>query len=237
MGATAELRLRCTLRRLKPSACPLEARLVTWKATPHRPGCRFCDFTSGRRCASLALRALGMRSGSIRRDRRGAPLWPGLVTGSLSHAGGLAICIVAHRRLCAALGIDIEPLRRDFPDAAKALCATSAQIAQLDALPEPMRACHWFTIFSASESLLKMYWTAFARIPPQAEFNKLTQVLIDKMPYQRLTPGPIVVTLPAKIRVACWALDGFVLSMAWLPKPAWPPCHSTGKSGANHYPP
>ncbi len=236
MGAAAELRLRCTLRRLKPPTCLLEARLVTWKATPHRTGCRFCEFTAGRRCASLALRGLGMRSGSIGRDRRGAPLWPRLITGSLSHAHGLAICIVVRRRLCAALGIDIEPLRRDFPDAAKALCATSAQIAQLDALPEPMRTRYWFIIFSASESLLKMYWTAFARIPPQAEFNKMTQVLIDKMPRQRLTPDPIAVTLPAKIRVVCWALDGFVLSLAWLPKPVWPPCHSTSKSAARQFP-
>ncbi len=72
------------------------------------------DFVAGRRCARLALAALGCDPEPILVGSRREPLWPDGIVGSITHTRGpdgrpYAAAVVAHRGSCRGLGLDAEP--------------------------------------------------------------------------------------------------------------------------------
>jgi len=94
------------VRRTVPSALPSitePERTVVATAVASRQD----DFAAGRWCAHRALAALGADVDLIGRGSRGEPLWPPGVTGSISHADGLAAAIAAPSAV-GSLGLDIE---------------------------------------------------------------------------------------------------------------------------------
>ena len=91
-----------------PRPCPEETILVRSAGIQRRR-----EFAAGRACAHAALQMLGRDGEPIGRGRRGEPLWPPGVVGSISHAGGLAAAAAARVGDAWAIGLDIES--RDPP--------------------------------------------------------------------------------------------------------------------------
>lgn len=72
-------------------------------------GKRIRDFATGRHCARMALRGLGLSEAvPIPVGEGREPCWPEGVTGSVSHADGLAGSLVAWSRDYRSIGLDIE---------------------------------------------------------------------------------------------------------------------------------
>ena len=66
------------------------------------------EFIAGRVCAREAMRHLGVAVGPIGRLPSGAPRWPELVTGSISHTDGFAVAAVCRTGRATSIGIDVE---------------------------------------------------------------------------------------------------------------------------------
>lgn len=74
-------------------------------------GKRVRDFATGRHCARMALRGLGLPADMpIPVGAGREPCWPEGVTGSISHAEGLTGSLVAWNRDYRSIGLDIERL-------------------------------------------------------------------------------------------------------------------------------
>ena len=75
------------------------------------------EFATGRCCAHRALAALGADVDTIGRGPRGQPSWPAGVTGSITHAGGLAAAVATRvGAAVASLGLDVEPVDHLEPE-------------------------------------------------------------------------------------------------------------------------
>jgi enterobactin synthetase component D len=66
------------------------------------------DFIAGRGAARDALAQVGIHSALIPSGPNNEPVWPPGVVGSISHAGGSAVAVVARSDVLEAIGIDIE---------------------------------------------------------------------------------------------------------------------------------
>jgi len=72
---------------------------------------RVMDFATGRYCARMALRGLGISEATpIPVGDGREPCWPEGVTGSISHADGLTGSLAAWKRDYRSIGLDIERL-------------------------------------------------------------------------------------------------------------------------------
>ena len=112
---------------------------------------RQAEFAAGRQAARAALRRLGMADpGPILSGPGRQPVWPAGIAGSITHAAGIELAIVARKADCAALGIDLEPaepLPEDILDA----IITDDERAGLPA-GDPLAAR---IVFCAKEALFK----------------------------------------------------------------------------------
>jgi 4'-phosphopantetheinyl transferase EntD len=79
-----------------------EGHIVSAVATRRR------EFMTGRACARMALRELGIAPMAIGRGKRGEPLWPAGVVGSITHCANYCACAVAKTTEVISLGIDAE---------------------------------------------------------------------------------------------------------------------------------
>jgi 4'-phosphopantetheinyl transferase EntD len=124
---------------------PAEAAATTGMA----PG-RRAEFAAGRYCARLALARLGVTPVAIPVGPGRAPVFPPGVTGTISHAAGLAAAAVA-RSPCL-LGIDIEAAL-DLPAEVRPRVCSPAELALA---PPGLAAGLWArVVFSAKESVYK----------------------------------------------------------------------------------
>lgn len=107
-------------------------------------GSRRADFSSGRRVARLALERQGLDTKIKRVDRR--PVWPDQAVGSITHAAGRAIAIVARATRYRGIGIDLE-----------AVDAVSDDVTERIAAPDERPACEGAgaLVFSAKEAIYK----------------------------------------------------------------------------------
>ncbi len=138
------------LRAILPAAVSIAGGRVAALDTALWPGealsaaarpARRAEFAAGRSAARAALAAAGLPPAALPRDKRGLPVWPAGLTGSITHAGGWALAAVT--RLPAGLGLDAEEAGADL---ALADIATPAERA---AAPDPIR------LFSAKEAAYK----------------------------------------------------------------------------------
>lgn len=109
------------------------------------------EFVAGRTVARAALSKLGLHGIPLPVDPHGAPLWPNGVTGSIAHAGEMAIAVVSAHHDALALGVDLEP---DIPlpdDAAEWVITPSER--PLLAHAAPASANRW--LFCAKECVHK----------------------------------------------------------------------------------
>jgi len=119
------------------------------------PG-RFRDFVLGRRCARLAVEALGFTPAPILVGKRRQPLWPEGVDGAITHTDGYVAAAVAPADEMASVGIDAEAdehlpdgveRRVVRPDEQHLLVRHDVGVAAVDRL-----------IFSAKEAVYKAWF-------------------------------------------------------------------------------
>jgi len=117
------------------------------------------EFVTARRCAREALASLGYPPAPIPRGRRGQPVWPTGVTGSLTHCVGYraaAVCRVGEP--VRSLGIDAE-LHVSLPEDVRGLVTVAAERDLLARLVADRPAVHWDRLlFSAKESIFKVWY-------------------------------------------------------------------------------
>ncbi|AXK32416.1 4'-phosphopantetheinyl transferase [Streptomyces armeniacus] len=133
---------------------------VVARAVPERRR----EFGTTRACARTALAGLGVAPAPILPGRRGAPVWPAGVVGSMTHCAGYRAAVVARADEVMAVGVDAEP---NLP-------LPGRQARELVTLPQErvwlteLRACRpgvcWDRlVFSAKESVYKAWYPLTGR--------------------------------------------------------------------------
>lgn len=126
-----------------PPLFPEEAEAVSG-AVPSR----IAEFVAGRQAARRAMAALGYASAPISAGRDRAPVWPEGLSGSISHAEGIAAAAV---RAGAPLGLDLEADAELEVDLWPLICNP----AELEALPIAYRGLAVRQAFAAKEAVYK----------------------------------------------------------------------------------
>ncbi|KUF10173.1 4'-phosphopantetheinyl transferase family protein [Pseudoponticoccus marisrubri] len=89
------------------SLWPEEASAVA-RAVPGRR----TEFAGGRAAARQAMQRLGLPPAAVPSGTDRAPIWPAGLVGSLTHAEGTCLAVLARSATCLSLGVDLE---RDQP--------------------------------------------------------------------------------------------------------------------------
>ncbi|WP_136090283.1 4'-phosphopantetheinyl transferase family protein [Auritidibacter ignavus] len=126
-------------------------RVLTDGWNPHRQA----EFATGRSCARAALERLGFEAPEILRHKNGAPVWPRLVRGSITHCKEFYAAIVGHERDYVALGIDAEPNER-LPDYLIQRFATGDELHHVRRLQSKQSHFAWDRLlFCSKEAVFK----------------------------------------------------------------------------------
>ncbi|MFE9560513.1 4'-phosphopantetheinyl transferase [Streptomyces sp. NPDC006487] len=129
---------------------PQEAALVRNAVEKRRK-----EFTTVRHCARRALSRLGLPHAPVLPDRHGAPCWPPMLVGSLTHCDGYRAAALAHATELRMLGIDAEP-HVPLPDGVLDAIARPAERSWIRSAPP---GTHWDRLlFSAKESVYKAWY-------------------------------------------------------------------------------
>jgi 4'-phosphopantetheinyl transferase EntD len=118
------------------------------------------EFATVRHCARRALAALGHPPVALLPGRRGAPLWPDGIVGSMTHCDGYRGAALARAGEVHAVGIDAEP-DGPLPDGVLDLIARPGEITHLADLRDRGGAGpeHWERLlFSCKETVFKVWY-------------------------------------------------------------------------------
>lgn len=128
---------------------PEEEELVA-RSVPKRRN----DFTTARACARRAMRPLGLEPVAVLHGRRGMPLWPDGIVGSLTHCDGYRAAALARAADVLSLGIDAEP-HAPLPEGVGELVVRPSERARFTTAA----GIHWDRlVFSAKESVFKTWY-------------------------------------------------------------------------------
>ncbi|KAF2410412.1 4'-phosphopantetheinyl transferase family protein [Pseudomonas antarctica] len=117
---------------------------------------RQAEFLAGRLCARAALQQLDHLDcvPAIGEDR--APVWPGHISGSITHSTGHAAAIVGHKAQWRGLGMDLENvLTLERAERLAGEILTADELQRMAALPREQIALLVTLTFSVKESLFK----------------------------------------------------------------------------------
>lgn len=134
----------CNLAAADPDALWPEERKALRGAVPGR----VTEFAAGRQAARQALSALGFAAQALPMLPDRAPRWPKDISGSISHAAGLAVAVV---RRGAPIGVDVEEDQPLPPD----LWPEIASASERAALPAGETGLWLRRLFAAKEALFK----------------------------------------------------------------------------------
>jgi len=177
------------------------------------------EFATARGCARSALARLGCPPVPVLTDRLGAPLWPGGVTGSITHCAGYRAAAVALTSDVVSLGLDAAPnapLRN--PDMLDVI-ARDAERARLAGLAAAAPGVCWDQLlFSAKEAVYKA-WYPLARC--WLDFQS-ADIEIDPragtFSARLVVPGPRALTAPGgALRGCLLASRGLLLTAVVIP--------------------
>ncbi|MGW2935630.1 4'-phosphopantetheinyl transferase family protein [Streptomyces sp. NPDC001156] len=116
------------------------------------------EFAAVRVCARQAMEKLGVPPGPVLPGKRGAPLWPDGLIGSMTHCDGYCAAALARTADLVSLGIDAEPHDR-LPDGVLDVTAVPAERERLQDLARSHPSVHWDRLlFSAKESVYKAWF-------------------------------------------------------------------------------
>ena len=117
---------------------------------------RQAEFLAGRLCARAALQRLDNLDciPAIGEDR--APVWPGHISGSITHSTGHAAAIVGHKAQWRGLGMDLENLLAlERAERLAGEILTADELQRMGAQPRDWHALLVTLTFSVKESLFK----------------------------------------------------------------------------------
>lgn len=132
------------------SLLPEERRAVE-RAVPRRQK----EFASGRHCARVAIRKLGLPTAPIPMNDDRSPRWPSDVVGSISHCRSRCVAVAALKSdNFLSLGIDIEDAVDLDENLYESIC-TAEELDAIRLLSRQRRGLAAKAIFSAKESIFK----------------------------------------------------------------------------------
>ncbi|AKH80938.1 hypothetical protein AA958_00745 [Streptomyces sp. CNQ-509] len=172
---------------------PEEARAVA-RAVPHRQA----EFATVRQCARRALGALGVEPAPLLPGRRGAPQWPAGIVGSMTHCAGYRAAAVARRGEVIGIGIDAEPNEPLKDGLLEAVGLPEEQEQVRARMRGPSEVCWDRLLFSAKESVFKVWYPLTAR---ELDFDEA-----------RIDVDPDKGTFTARILVPATTVDGISLA-------------------------
>jgi 4'-phosphopantetheinyl transferase EntD len=179
------------------------------------------EFITARACAREALAQLGLAPVAIATGKRGEPLWPAGILGSITHCAGYRACAVARADQIAALGIDAEP-NGPLPEGVLGQVARADERGQLVELRgiDPT-VCWDRLLFSAKEAVYKA-WFPIARRWLGFEDAVLTFDLAQRAFHARLlVPGPLLNGSALAELSGRWLVrDGLLITAIALPRRA-----------------
>lgn len=135
-----------------PALLPAEEQLVSDSMVPARRE----SLARGRAVAHGALRELGLDGGPILARPSREPIWPAGAIGSISHAAGYALALVAPASFADGVGIDIEH-HRHTPELWEHV-PTSEERSWLQELDGEDRDRALTALFSAKETIFKAFY-------------------------------------------------------------------------------
>nr|WP_202540348.1 4'-phosphopantetheinyl transferase superfamily protein [Streptomyces sp. SID4937] len=128
---------------------PEEEELVA-RSVPKRRN----DFTTARACARRAMGGLGLEPVAVLHGKRGMPLWPEGIVGSLTHCDGYRAAALARAADVLSLGVDAEP-HAPLPEGVGELVVRPSERARFAV----GAGIHWDRlVFSAKESVFKTWY-------------------------------------------------------------------------------
>lgn len=175
------------------------------------------EFITGRACARTALALLGASPSPILPGVSREPLWPRVVTGSITHCKGYCCAAVARRANVAAMGIDAEP-HLPLPDGVLARVANHFERTLVSNRSNAVGGVHWDRVlWCAKEALFKAWyprvriWLDYKEV--EVDFDVPEQgALILRIKTPRRPTG-----FPHEI-VAKWAVSaGIIVSALVIP--------------------
>ncbi|SNS38549.1 4'-phosphopantetheinyl transferase EntD (siderophore biosynthesis) [Antarctobacter heliothermus] len=166
---------------------PEEAAVMT-RACPARRA----EFAAGRQAARRAMARLGLDPTPIPMGPDRAPVWPDGIVGSISHAQGLCLAVVARARDVLSLGVDVEG---DAPLTAE-LIPEICLPEELALLPDAARPALATRLFSAKEAAYKAHYPLASHV---FGFHGLAVDLTEGR--ARFTDHPEVAAIPPESRM------------------------------------
>ncbi|MEU0379197.1 4'-phosphopantetheinyl transferase superfamily protein [Streptomyces cyaneofuscatus] len=200
---------------------PEEEELVA-RSVPKRRN----DFATARACARRAMGRLGLEPVAVLHGKRGMPLWPEGIVGSLTHCDGYRAAALARDADVLSLGVDAEP-HAPLPDGVGELVVRPSERERFAGPPAgeagAAGAIHWDRLlFSAKESVFKTWYPltlteldfdeadlTFHRDDDRAAFGTFTARLLRTDP--ALPP-----VLDGK-----WRVEDGIVATAVLLRPDW----------------
>jgi 4'-phosphopantetheinyl transferase EntD len=152
------------------------------------------EFITGRACARLALRRLGIAATPIPNGVHGEPLWPAGVVGSITHCRGYRACAVANADRVASLGVDVEP-NVSLPHGVLEHVAFGRErevATQSAALARDRRVCVDRLLFSAKEAAYKAWFPLAERWLGFEDSNLSIDMHEGSFCARLLVSGPVV---------------------------------------------
>jgi 4'-phosphopantetheinyl transferase EntD len=168
---------------------PAELSAVEQAAVGRAVARRRQEFTTGRACARLALRRLGVDPVAIPSGERGEPVWPAGVVGSITHCRGYRACAVAKADEVLAVGVDAEvhePLPAGVLEQVafgreRAMAADRGAGVHLDRL-----------LFSAKEAVYKVWFPLMRQWLGFEDVELAVDAQGGGFRARLLVPGPVV---------------------------------------------
>ena len=191
-------------------AQPFELFDAEWRAVRHCDEPRQREFATVRRCARDALKRLGVGPVPLVPGRRGEPIWPPGLVGSMTHCPGYRAAAVARDSAIGTLGIDAEP-HAGLPRSAFARFSTEEERARLTGLGS---AVHWDRLlFCAKEAVYK------ACSPWLGVQFALTDILVsldvatERFRAELLVRGPVISGREMTLLEGRWLVrDGLIIT-------------------------
>ena len=193
-----------------PGLMPAEQVLLSESAVPARRE----SFARGRAAAHAALSSLGLDRGPILTGPSREPLWPAGVTGSISHAEGIGVALVAPTVATDGIGVDVEELRR-VPELREHV-PRAEERAWIEDLDPAEQEAAILALFSAKESVFKAFF------PRSRSFFGFESAVLTPAPsgfIGRLSDG-VDGDYPSErtFVITCRWFAGLVLTAVVLPK-------------------
>lgn len=125
------------------------------------------EFATGRWCARRLLSDMGAKSGEIKRGKKGEPMWPKGICGSITHTKGACCAIACFKGRYQSVGIDIESASRRISGPARELFLNKDELGWISR----RRPDVCLAVFSIKESVYK---TLFPLVKKPIPFSALS---------------------------------------------------------------